>query len=223
MGTDHKIIRSGGPLRLIGGFMQVFQEIFHTDQNMPWVWYANDARQAPIVDPKNKPRTRVYILAGYDEVTAVPDAATRIVVNKGSTVTSKVAYNLHDQENGQLISLGHRYMYYTSQTDIEIRVFAQVVGECYQLIDLVQAVIGGTQIEIANFLHVNELSETVTTSVQKVVADRTEYTAALSLRVTHEERYFRAPDALTLRKIQFSAETVPAGETAEMQIIVPSE
>lgn len=221
MGTDHKLIRSGSGLSLIGGFMDVFREIFHPEQDMSWVYEGNDATQASRTQPTIKPRTRIYILSAFDTATNIPSPATRLVVNKGSTATSKQGIANLDQDNSYLISKGYRYTYFNASTDIEIRVFTESIGECYQLIDLVQAVIAATQIEIAKFLHVNEISETVSTSVVPAENDRKEWTAALSFRVSHEERFFRAPDALLLRGIKMST-SVDDSDLAAATIKVPS-
>lgn len=143
MPDQQEDVLPGSPLAITAVFTEIVRERFRAENQLAWVWTENPTPSSTETNEPGAAR-KIVIEPGFNANTEVRNYRPAIFVEKGDTVSGKVAVgNLA----GQKLSTGMRAFYALTTVPIDIECVSDQKGESAQLADIVWFyILGGREL-----------------------------------------------------------------------------
>lgn len=192
-------IMPGSPLAITAMFTEIVRERFRATNGLAWVW---DENANPAATETNDPGTgtarKIQIEPAFNVNTDVRNYRPSIFIDKGETVSGKVALG---NFAGQKLSTAYKGFYALATVPIDIECVSDQRGECAQIADITWFYILAGREQILQTFGMHDLTNPTLSRTMPFETDKNSWSTHITFEVQLHLRWTTLPISPLLRDI----------------------
>jgi len=203
---------SKSPLHLLGMIIVILRNRFeNVSEDFPFKWVSDSNT------------TRLHIQTYLAEHKDADNAYPRLVVGRGTKVSSASSVNDLDQNNPDLMHDRGTYYHRFGSMDVYIECIAETAAATERLSYLAWATIEMSRHEMCRAMGLLDVSSVVHEPVQPYRKDNQKFSSRIGFRLTFETRHYVLEVARPLNEVRISSLARDAAEYVDTLLLRSSE